>query len=125
MLINKLKNWSISALLLAVVAGCGGGSGGNKSSTTQPAIAEATKVIHAATAQPVPVAADYQNAVQELYVAYFGRPADATGLVNFENALLAANAPTDIQGDLLWSALTGRFSVRRRSTYGKASVGFF
>ena len=41
-------------------------------------------------------ASSYSALVQELYVAYFGRPADAAGLVNFENALLAADAPADI-----------------------------
>ena len=43
-------------------------------------------------ATPAP---NYATVVQELYVAYFGRPADPTGLTNFENALSAANAPTD------------------------------
>ena len=41
---------------------------------------------------------DYATVVQELYIAYFGRPADANGLTNFENALLAANAPADVAG---------------------------
>lgn len=43
-------------------------------------------------------AANYSNLVQELYISYFGRPADAEGLANFENALLAIEAPTDING---------------------------
>lgn len=41
---------------------------------------------------------DYNDAVQQLYVSYFGRAADATGLTNFATALAAANAPKDIQG---------------------------
>ena len=40
-------------------------------------------------------ASSYSNLVQELYVAYFGRPADYFGLQNFEAALAAANAPAD------------------------------
>ena len=40
-------------------------------------------------------ASSYSTLVQELYVAYFGRPADYFGLQNFEAALAAANAPTD------------------------------
>ncbi len=43
-------------------------------------------------------AANYETVVQELYIAYFGRPADTGGLVNFENALLGAGAPNDIAG---------------------------
>jgi S-layer protein len=43
-------------------------------------------------------ASSYSTLVQELYVAYFGRPADYFGLQNFEAALAAANAPTTIAG---------------------------
>jgi hypothetical protein len=39
----------------------------------------------------VPSASDYETVVQSLYVAYFGKPADPTGLTNFENALAAAD----------------------------------
>ncbi|HEY8023350.1 MAG TPA: DUF4214 domain-containing protein, partial [Burkholderiaceae bacterium] len=42
--------------------------------------------------------ASYSTLVQELYVTYFGRPADYYGLQNFEAALFAANAPTTIAG---------------------------
>ena len=41
-------------------------------------------------------AANYSAVVQELYVSYFGRPADPAGLQNFSAALAAVNAPTDI-----------------------------
>jgi hypothetical protein len=40
----------------------------------------------------------YSTAVQELYISYFGRPADFNGLQNFEATLAAANAPTDLIG---------------------------
>ncbi|HEY8023236.1 MAG TPA: DUF4214 domain-containing protein, partial [Burkholderiaceae bacterium] len=43
-------------------------------------------------------ASSYSTLVQELYVAYFGRPADYFGLQNFEAALASANAPTDAAG---------------------------
>ena len=40
----------------------------------------------------------YDNLVQELYVAYFGRPADYFSLQNFDQALSNAGAPTDAAG---------------------------
>ncbi|TFW30242.1 DUF4214 domain-containing protein [Massilia arenosa] len=48
-------------------------------------------------------AADYTALVQELYISYFGRPADPRGLENFSKALDAIHAPTDI--DALVTAL--------------------
>lgn len=44
------------------------------------------------------VAADYIAVAQQIYVAYFGRPADRTGLANMTAALAASGAPTDIAG---------------------------
>ena len=41
-------------------------------------------------------ASAYETEVQQLYIAYFGRPADPAGLANFSAALQADNAPTDI-----------------------------
>ncbi|HEY8026884.1 MAG TPA: DUF4214 domain-containing protein, partial [Burkholderiaceae bacterium] len=41
---------------------------------------------------------NYNTLVQELYVTYFGRPADYNGLQNFAAALSAAGAPTDLPG---------------------------
>ncbi|WP_136417620.1 cadherin domain-containing protein [Herbaspirillum sp. ST 5-3] len=43
------------------------------------------------------IAADYFPLVQQLYVAYFGRPADPAGLQSMADSLLANGAPTDIQ----------------------------
>jgi len=43
-------------------------------------------------------AASYASLVQELYVAYFGRPADYYGLQNFETSLANAGAPTTAAG---------------------------
>jgi hypothetical protein len=39
---------------------------------------------------------DYNEAVQSLYVAYFGRAADSGGLANFEAQLAALGAPKDL-----------------------------
>lgn len=43
-------------------------------------------------------AADYSTLVTQLYVSYFGRPADSGGFANFKQRLADLNAPTDIQG---------------------------
>ncbi|NNG23736.1 DUF4214 domain-containing protein [Telluria aromaticivorans] len=45
-----------------------------------------------------PVAADYHRVVQQIYVGYFGRPADVGGLDWHAKVLLAAGAPVDIGG---------------------------
>lgn len=42
--------------------------------------------------------ANYDSSVQQLYVTYFGRPADPSGLTNFAAALALAAAPTDLVG---------------------------
>lgn len=42
------------------------------------------------------VATDYHRVVQQIYVGYFGRPADVGGLDWHARVLLAAGAPTDI-----------------------------
>jgi len=81
----------ISAVLAgALLVGCGAG---DTSSVSSSATAASKQLTRGEKVQ----AANYATVVQELYVAYFGRPADPAGLLNFENALLAAGAPTDIQ----------------------------
>ena len=46
------------------------------------------------------IATDYNPVVQQLYIAYYGRPADYFGLINFSNQLLNASAPTTLDGIL-------------------------
>lgn len=43
-------------------------------------------------------ATDYTSVVQSLYIAYFGRPADPIGLINFSAQLNAIGAPTTVRG---------------------------
>jgi Ca2+-binding RTX toxin-like protein len=43
-------------------------------------------------------ATDYIQVAQQLYMAYFGRPADRSGLINMTNALFASGAPTTAEG---------------------------
>ena len=81
------------ALFATLLLGaCGGGQSGSSSQAVAQDKAASRTLKQAASPSP------YAAAVQELYVAYFGRPADPAGLVNFENALAAANAPQDVAG---------------------------
>ncbi|MGE5649389.1 MAG: DUF4214 domain-containing protein [Bacillota bacterium] len=78
-----------SFLIALMLAGCGGSTPGDQASST---------VRGQTTAAPQAVTvSDYQPIVQQLYVAYFGRPADPGGLTNFETQLNTSKASTDIQ----------------------------
>jgi len=85
--IKSATAWSLTALALAA---CGGSNDNGSSSA-----AEQNKLL---TRQTKSAATTYQTAVEALYVAYFGRPADPNGLTNFAAALQAAGAPTDVAG---------------------------
>jgi serralysin len=83
--VRKLIGLAMAALLCA----CGAGH-----DATVPAKAPAPASQFLATGI---VAVDYRTVVQQLYIAYFGRPADTGGQASFESQLLALAAPTDIQ----------------------------
>lgn len=74
------------SLMLATVllAACG-------ASTTPAPAPTQTKLL--ATA----IASDYATVVTQLYVSYFGRPADSGGYANFKSRMADLNAPTEIQ----------------------------
>ena len=117
---------AVAACSLALSA-CGGGSGTTAGAQTQqPAMQQSTmQQASKAVAQVEPrrkatTAADYQQAVEQLYVAYFGRPADPNGLTNFENALLAAGAPPDIQ-DLTAAYATNPAVQTLIDSFGKST----
>ncbi len=70
------------------------GRDGSDTLTNIQALKFADTSIDTTTANP----ASYETLVQELYIAYFGRPADAAGLSSLENALFGAGVPNDIAG---------------------------
>jgi hypothetical protein len=88
--VKKLM-WESSVVLgTALLTSCGGS--GSQDANSPPMSMKALEPREKST-----VATDYNNAVQELYISYFGRPTDPQGLTNFEAQLLAHGAPTGIQ----------------------------
>jgi hypothetical protein len=83
----------LSITFLLALAACGG-------DTRDGALVKSTAPAPALLASVTSVAAkpsDYHTVVQQLYIAYFGRPADTGGLTNFASELARVGAPTDIQ----------------------------
>lgn len=83
------RNAILAATCLVLLSGCGA----SDTSGSLNASAQAKHFGRYAKAE----VASYETVVQELYISYFGRPADPIGLSNFEAALQAGAAPTDIQ----------------------------
>jgi len=123
---NTFKSLILVAACTGALSGCGGSSSSSADATTSQSKALQRSVKATAS--------DYQTVVEELYVSYFGRPADPTGLSNFEAALLADNAPTDIQSlnvaystDTAIQTLVNSFGTSTESTtlYGNSSTSAF
>ncbi len=76
----------IAGLLLVILAACGAQQ--NEDATP------ANKLL----ASTATVDNFYEPLVHQLYISYFGRPADRQGLANFKAQLAALNSPLDIQG---------------------------
>jgi len=85
-----MKNLIASSCIVLAVSSLASACGGDTSNSQ-------TTLMASTSASSQVQAADYAVVVQQLYIAYFGRPADPAGLTNFENALLTANAPTNFQ----------------------------
>ena len=89
---QSIKSVILASLTAALLAACGAGdNSADGSVSAQSKLQRTTKTV--ATA---PTAASFQDQVQSLYIAYFGRPADPAGLANFEAQLVAAGAPATV-----------------------------
>lgn len=77
------------AVAVAVLAGCGG----DETASNSRSVSRVRQGQQASL-----TAKDYYDVVQKIYLSYFGRPADAGGLIFYSNQLLANNAPTDVVG---------------------------
>ncbi|WP_338847365.1 DUF4214 domain-containing protein [Massilia sp. W12] len=90
-IVRRAAQLGVLSAVFALSA-CGGAS-----PESQPGPKLAAKSVSLA-AQSGTQLSDYQDAVQRIFVAYFGRPADTSGLPFFEQQLLNAGAPTTVQG---------------------------
>ena len=79
-----MKQHIFAVFAVATLAACGGT---DSASTSSPQRAQRLIKQQASA---------YANLVQTLYIAYFGRPADPSGLANFGAALQTANAPNNL-----------------------------
>lgn len=87
---RTLFKTALPLLSLLVLTACGGGD------QTPPA-PQARQLSAIRQGDVARTAADYTTIVEQLYISYFGRPADAGGLANFAAQLQTLNAPTDIR----------------------------
>jgi hypothetical protein len=90
--VKKLILGSSIALGTILLAGCGGT--GNDASDMGSSAAPSTKAL---TPRAKSTATNYSNMIQQLYISYFGRPADPGGLAAFESQLASDGAPSTIQ----------------------------
>ncbi|HEU4851648.1 MAG TPA: FKBP-type peptidyl-prolyl cis-trans isomerase [Telluria sp.] len=91
---NNFTKTALACAITVLLAACGEGTG---TQTRNPAFAG---TVGTAPAQPTQSAtaalAEYYPAVQSIYLAYFGRPADPAGREFFAGQLQAQNSPTAI-----------------------------
>ncbi len=83
---------AVTSIVIAL-AGCGAST----NDSAKPANAYAAQVVTQAGPSQALAAADYATVVQQLYVAYFGRPADTGGFASFKSQLAEIGVSNDIQ----------------------------
>lgn len=74
----------LGSAIVALLSGCGGGA-------EQEIPVKHNQFLASTTTS------DYRSLVQQLYLSYFGRPADTGGFESFKNQLAAIGGPTNIQ----------------------------
>jgi FKBP-type peptidyl-prolyl cis-trans isomerase len=85
------KNYLLAALTAGLLlSACGGSDTDRGASAKQLQGGRAQAQVQAAAP------ADYADVVQKIYLAYFGRPADAGGLTYFEGLLQHTGVPADL-----------------------------
>ena len=115
----------LAAGLVLLLSACGGSDIGSNASQKMAQ----TRKTESSTSP-----SDYATVTQQLYIAYFGRPADAQGLAAFEAVLVKDSAPTDIQklvtayaGSPALEALVNSFSgsAEAQALYGGSTTQQF
>jgi hypothetical protein len=89
---NKLYQSALLGAVSVLLAACGANN-----TSTQPAPAQSAVMGHS-SAQAGHSQADYNLTMQKVYLAYFGRPADAGGLDYYTENLMRLSAATDLAG---------------------------
>lgn len=86
---------SLACPLLTLLSACGGGDPAPMAAAPRVTLA-APSPSRLPSQGAARQAGDYNDVMQQVYVAYFGRPADPAGLLFFEQQLLNAGAPSDL-----------------------------
>lgn len=81
------NNVKLFLFILMLLVGCGGKDNENSTANTKLFSTQATSIVQVD---------EYEELVQKIYVAYFGRPADVSGAAFFANKIRDAGAPKDI-----------------------------